>query len=483
MSISSNSFLSLPSSLDTLVLSTSSSSISSSTSSLFGRDGRLSNSSQTDTSPPISPLKEDEDDKCQSSKAERSWKRISETPKSNVLGFLSLVSHQDQGSSKAEYPYAAADEAGYEAEASDSDCYFAAGDRKKKPTKKALSSLARSNYCIEYSMSESEDDFECIVFSPSSIFERRVIEDKLPPKPDLRAQIVDLNSPSPIVALPSPRIKDYRQYASLNAFSFSQLSSSPVSLSTKHLTERFHIRETTLCNSPQKPLGLGLHIPASHSPTKSPTSPRILSAPAKKTSLPGLGIRLPSAPMPRPSVSEFRDKRRSLSGLGRGFPSTFHVPSTLVPSSEVTVRLVTPRASSDDIRQQVPLGVDSIPRQRRASMSITLPKGSSFPKRQLHPILESPPYSSSTTSHEPYHTLPKLKEIRSSRLENAFSPNLTGVPGSCELSPRSPSLKRSPLMDKCISPTPVYHDLGEAWRPVGVDQYLPMSTLGTKTLF
>jgi hypothetical protein len=45
----------------------------------------------------------------------------------------------------------------------------------------------------------------------------------------------------------------------------------------------------------------------------------------------------------------------------------------------MTIQLVTPGTLSDDVRQQVPLDVN-IPRQRQASLSITLPKGSSFPK-------------------------------------------------------------------------------------------------------
>ncbi|KAE9384762.1 hypothetical protein BT96DRAFT_1007741 [Gymnopus androsaceus JB14] len=127
----------------------------------------------------------------------------------------------------------------------------------------------------------------------------------------------------------------------------------------------------------------------------------------------GLGIELPlgSVLSAGPLASESTNaKRRSLSGLGHGLPSTRRPSLGTVPPSEATVRLVTPSKPDDigDVSAQVSLATIAPPdvdvtHQRRASVSFNLsnhPRRPLTNKRDLYTIPETTPTTSYMSSYD-----------------------------------------------------------------------------------
>ncbi|KAJ4478958.1 hypothetical protein J3R30DRAFT_2693971 [Lentinula aciculospora] len=446
-----SNLLSIPNrnNLDTLVLSSasfssiysSSSSTSTSTSSLFGSQCISRSSSATDISSPSSPLHEvgdctnGEKWKLPLFKYNRLWKEVLETPTPSMTGRFSPASHRSQGP-----PTASIDETGYEAEASDGDESSALVQLKNRK-KKLVKSRARSEHWSESEIYRLEQE----ALDWSSVAERQgdFSQDQrvLPPrKPVLCPQSLNLNSPSPIVALPSPRSFD----PILHQFWDPQSLMS----STVTIAEPLY-GGTASRKSTQKSTGLGLRIPGiseqcsrnyvhSIETTTLPDgscSTAILSSDQtvknKGAALIGLGIKLPTN-LPSKSLSHSYSsvkpvslKSRSFSVLGNGLPSTLArgfstqfcdgdaTSITVIPSSVATIRLVdsTERIEDSAVTSKVlekvpeqascvaiglltgPLNVDLIRQQRRAALSLKPFQSlkhlsSQFRKRHLYPIFE-----------------------------------------------------------------------------------------------
>ncbi|KAJ3865521.1 hypothetical protein EV359DRAFT_80404 [Lentinula novae-zelandiae] len=537
-----STFLSIPNNLDTLALSSaSSSSISSSTStsSLFENSCLFSSSSsQTDISPPTSPLNEDEEDHGPDKRKllveydeswESSYKGRLKTPTLSASNASLPVPQHSQGLLKVESPATAADEAGYEAEESDGEESVARFIFLKNKKKKLVKSKTRSGQWTE---SLKQEELELSILLSPSMTENigQNLEVNPLTKPVLRPQSLDLNSPSPIVALPSPRSSsDSVPHLFWDSYpSFSSSSVDAISSPVVNINDRIH-RETVLSKTTQKPLGLGLRLPGMSGPCsqKSASSIEIIGPlhssdqTAKEKGLVGLGLKLPSGPPPTslsdPSSSVLESvsaKRRCLSGLGHGHPSTQNRgPSarvhngvatsvTTVPSSEATIRLVTPTQHGSgsillpkiptQVLEQAPgvasglaaelLNVDTI-HQRRASICLKpflSSKDHHFTKRHMYPILESPgsctvpTASASTTYPASNSTSPpssQLRKLRSfSRSENVGVNTCSNMSSSFRKSSSLCSFQRSPR-----SPLQqlVDHGSEELWHPAPqMDPYL-----------
>ncbi|KAH7870487.1 uncharacterized protein C8R40DRAFT_1175511 [Lentinula edodes] len=539
-----STFLSIPNNLDTLALSSaSSSSISSSTStsSLFDNSCLFSSSSsQTDISPPTSPLNEDEEEDSPDKRKllveyDESWesscKGRLKTPTLNASNASLPVPQHSQGLLKVESPAAAADEAGYEAEESDGEESVARFILLKNKKKKLSLKQEESELSILLSPAMTENIGQNLGLNPLT-------------KPVLRPQFLDLNSPSPIVALPSPRSSSdpiphlfWDIYPSSSSSSVDAISSPIV-----NINDRIH-RGTVLRKTTQKPLGLGLRLPGKSGPCSRNSAPSIeiirplhsSDQTAKEKGLVGLGLKLPlgSPPAsPSDSSSSFKPvsaKRRSLSGLGNGHPSTRNRgPSarvnnggatsvTTVPSSEATIRLVTstqhgsgsillPKMSAQ-VLGQAPgvasglaaelLDVVTI-HQRRTSICLKpllSSKDHHFTKRHMYPILESPesctnfttiPTTSASTIYPALNlTSPpssQLRKLRSfSRSENVGVNTCSNMSSSFRRSSSLCSFQRSPR-----SPLQQLVDRGseELWQPAPQkDPYLIAHNMIARTLF
>ncbi|KAJ3917213.1 hypothetical protein F5877DRAFT_80159 [Lentinula edodes] len=551
-----STFLSIPNNLDTLALSSaSSSSISSSTStsSLFDNSCLFSSSSsQTDISPPTSPLNEDEEEDSPDKRKllveydeswESSYKGRLKTPTLKASNTSLPVSQHSQGLLKVESSAAAADEAGYEAEESDGEESVARFILLKNKKKKLVKSKTRSGQGTE-SLKQEESEIS-ILLSPAMTEDigQNLWVNPLT-KPVLRPQFLDLNSPSPIVALPSPRSSSdpiphsfWDIYPSSSSSSVDAISSPIV-----NINDRIH-RGTVLRKTTQKPLGLGLRLPGKSGPCSRNSAPSIeiirplhsSDQTAKEKGLVGLGLKLPlgSPPAsPSDSSSSFKPvsaKRRSLSELGNGHPSTRNRgPSarvnnggatsvTTVPSSEATIRLVTstqhgsgsillPKMSAQ-VLGQAPgvasglaaelLDVVTI-HQRRTSICLKpllSSKDHHFTKRHMYPILESPesctnsttiPLTSASTIYPALNlTSPpssRLRKLRSfSRSENVGVNTCSNMSSSFRKSSSLCSFQRSPR-----SPLQqlVDHGSEELWQPAPQkDPYLIAHNMIARTLF
>ncbi|KAJ3996146.1 hypothetical protein F5050DRAFT_1808006 [Lentinula boryana] len=415
-----STFLSIPNNLDMLALSSASSSSISSSLSFF--ESKHSSDSQTDISPPASPLDEDADKDCTHRRRltgcfldeyDEHWDL--ETPMSNLGDLFSPVLKKDQES-------LAADEAGYEAEASDGDeapVFVLSGDRKKRLVKPK----PKLGHCAEPNIESMKERSELWTLPPKQSVVAQDRKATSPPiKPVLRPQLQNLNSPSPIIALPSPR--SHNQFPNLpwnlpSSSSINLLSSSQAA----PIIDRAR-RNTAI----QKPLGLGLRIPgmleqqsgqSGHSieMTASSSSDRVVEE--KGVTLIGLGIQLP-ADLPSaslsnssPSIDSVSVKRQSFSGLGYGLPPTRgRGHSTRLGPLQSTVRLVTPTEHVRDSEPPSPTleqvsehtapGLCTVSidvRQRRAAIALKPCLSSShFSKRRLYPILEFNTITTTTTS-------------------------------------------------------------------------------------
>ncbi|KAJ3847411.1 hypothetical protein EV368DRAFT_87768 [Lentinula lateritia] len=550
-----STFLSIPNDLDTLALSSASSSYISSatsTSSLFDNSClSSSSSSQTEISPPTSPLNEDEEKDCPDKRKllveyDESWesscKERPKTPTLNASNTYLPVPQHSQGLLEVESPAAAADETGYEAEESDGEESVARFLLLKNKKKKLVKLKTRSGQWTE-SLKPEESELS-ILLSPT-ITEDIGQDLGVNPltKPVLRPQSLDLHSPSPIVALPSPRSSfDPIPHLFWDIYPSSSGSSVDVIFSPiVNINHRIH-RETVLCKTTQKPLGLGLRLPGMSGPCPQNSAPSIeiirplhsSDQTAKEKGLVGLGLKLPLGLPPKspsdPSSSVLESvsaKRRCLSVLGHGHPSTRNRgPSarvnnggatsvTTVPSSEATIRLVTSTEHGSGsillskMSAQVlehapyvvsglatePLDVDTI-HQRRTSICLKpfLSSKNHFMKRHMYPILESPRsctntttanasastiYPASNSTSPPSSQLRKLRSF--SRSENVGASTCSNMSSSFRKLCSFQRSPRSPLQQL------VDHGSEELWPPAPqTDPYAHNNMLGdmiARTLF
>ncbi|KAJ3719184.1 hypothetical protein C8R42DRAFT_722869 [Lentinula raphanica] len=490
--------LSSSNNLDMLALSSASStSLSSSTSglssfTLFDRkcnNSGSSQTSQTDISPPGSPFGEDAEDTCISRRRlfelspnecwNPSLKETLEKPNKSGSTYRSGC----QESPYAESP-TAVDEAGYEAEASDDNdqpVFALAKDRKRK--KRTLKPKQRAGHQAE-SIIEL-DRVELCTQLPSTILDEQDFDTRyqstLPlSKPVLRPKFEDLDSPSPIVALPSPRfLNSVPRLLQVSPFLAYQIDTA-----AQLFPEHDRIRRVAGVKSG---MGLGLSIPgmleprfqssilSSNENTVSPDLTRPTAnlqsdkaAKKKALNLIGLGIQLPQgSPSEFPSVSPSImnptstidtecAKRRSFLGLGHGVPSARKQSRTIltntqsigdcvtaVHSSQSTIRLVTPSNSVRDPimsekNQEEPQDVDLV-RQRRAGITLdhflSQKEPSRLRKRQLYPIFESPTPSTRSVETTSFTILPTSNCVldSASLIDSHFktSPALSNEPTEC----------------------------------------------------
>ncbi|KAJ3800573.1 hypothetical protein GGU11DRAFT_772698 [Lentinula aff. detonsa] len=471
-----STFLSIPNNLDMLALSSASSSSISSSLSLF--ESKQSSDSQTDISPPASPLDEDAEKDCTHRRRltgffldeyDEHWNLG--TPTSNLGDLFSPVLQKDQES-------LAADEAGYEAEASDDDeapVFVPSGDRKKRSVKPK----PKLGHCAEPNIESMEEGSELWTLPPKTTERQSVVaQDRKatspPIKPVLRPQLQNLNSPSPIIALPSPR--------SLNPFPnlpWNLPSSSSINLQSSSqaapIIDRAR-RNTAL----QKPLGLGLRIPGMLEPQSgqsghsiemaaSSSSDRVVEE--KGVTLIGLGIQLPSdlpsASLSNSSISidSVSVKRRSFSGLGYGLPPTRgRGQSTRLGPSQSTVRLVTPTEHVRDseppsqtleqVSEHTAPGLCTVSievRQRRAAIALKPCLSSShFAKRRLYPILETNSITTTTTSPTTSSNFPSTSN-RVSNSQIKKLPSFSQPENQISFAKRTKSASSSPSNRKTSS--------------------------------
>lgn len=235
-------------------------------------------------------------------------------------------------------------------------------------------------------------------------------------KPALCPRLYDLNSPSPMISLPSPRLRGSSPSIPPRSHKLCNLSSFQLKLlagpypTTQGIDNQFDVQEVIPGKTNQM-LGLGLRIPGSQSPCHPLAKSCHSSLPetSKVKTFIGLGISsfspTPSGPLHVPVTA----KHYSLSGLGHGLPSTLRPSSCAqesgrILSCERTAQLVTQRKLDGDkcTFNRVSDSASSVVR-RRVSVSIdsTLSQEDSlFLGRDLYAIPESP--TSPTTSESTF---------------------------------------------------------------------------------